>query len=300
MKRRIPLILLFSLSILIANFAQVTEESKSMKLGEHNALVIKVDNASKKIAEKVWKDMMKKYRGKTKKKRKEVQTTIEKVRLSAITGQESATVYSQIEEEEASTSNPEGYAAAEKLLEDYALEVRIAVVDEEFKSKERILESYQRDLQKLKKNNEDYHNTIKKSEKAIADSEEGLVANEENQELIEGQLDAVQSAFEVADDKLRVMLREASSKDEKKSVKKMIREEEGKVKEVEKTLKKAKREEKKLNRTIETSKDNIFQAEADIEKNVKDQERQVELIAEQQGVVDEVKGRLDKLKTYRK
>ncbi len=316
MKRRIPLILLFSLSILIANFAQVTEESKSMKLGEHNALVIKVDNASKKIAEKVWKDMMKKYRGKTKKKRKEVQTTIEKVRLSAITGQESATVYSQIEEEEgtvemslwvpgteeylSSTSNPEGYAAAEKLLEDYALEVRIAVVDEEFKSKERILESYQRDLQKLKKNNEDYHNTIKKSEKAIADSEEGLVANEENQELIEGQLDAVQSAFEVADDKLRVMLREASSKDEKKSVKKMIREEEGKVKEVEKTLKKAKREEKKLNRTIETSKDNIFQAEADIEKNVKDQERQVELIAEQQGVVDEVKGRLDKLKTYRK
>ena len=77
--------LLFSLSILIANFAQVTEESKSMKLGDHNALVIKVDNANKKTAEKVWKDMMKKYRGKTKKKRKEAQTTIEKVRLSAIT-----------------------------------------------------------------------------------------------------------------------------------------------------------------------------------------------------------------------
>ena len=316
MKRRISLMLLFSLSILIANFAQVTEESKSMKLGENNALVIKVDNANKKIAEKVWKDMVKKYRGKTKKKRKEAQTTIEKVRLSAVTGQESATIYSQIEEEEgaiemslwvpgaeeylSSTSNPEAYSAAEKLLEDYALEVRIAVVDEEFKSKERVLETYQKDLQKLKKNNEDYHKTIEKSEKAIADSEEGLIKNAENQEFIEDQLGVAEAVFETANEELRVLLREAESKDEKKSVKKMIKAEENKVKDVEKTLKKAKKEEKKLNKTIETSKDNIFQAEADIEKNVKDQERTGELIVEQQGIVDEVKGRLDKLKTYRK
>ncbi len=316
MKRRIPLILLFSLSIFIANFAQVSEESKSMKMGDHNALVIKVDNASKKTAEKVWKDMMKKYRGKTKKKRKETQMTTEKVRLSAITGVESGTLYSQIEEEDgsielslwvpgaeeylSSSSNIEAYRSAEKLLEDYALEVRIAVVDEEFKSKERMLESHQKDLKKLKKDNEDYHKTIKKSEKAIEDSEKGLEKNEENQELIQEQLDAAEAVFVVANDTLRTMLREASSKDEEKSIKKMIKAEEGKVKDVEKSLKKAKREEKKLYKTIETSKDNIHQAEEDIEKNLKDQERKEEQIAEHKGIVDEVKARLDKLKSYRK
>ena len=316
MKRRMHLVLLFSLSIFVANFAQVTEESKSMKLGDHNALVIKVDNASKKIAESVWKDMMKKYRGKTKKKRKEEQMTIEKVRLSAITGQESGTIYSQIEEEEgsiqlslwvpgaeeylSSSSNIEAYRAAEKLLEDYALEVRIAVVDEEFKSKERILETYQKDLTKLKKDNEGYHKTIKKSEQAIEDSEKGLVKNAENQERIKEELGVAEAVFDAADDRLREMLRNAETKDEKKSIKKLIKGEEGKVKDVEKSLKKAEREEKKMNKTIETSKDNIHQAELDIEKNVKDQERKVEVIAENQGIVDEVKARLDKLKTYRK
>ena len=316
MKRRMHLVLLFSLSIFVANFAQVTEESKSMKLGDHNALVIKVDNASKKIAESVWKDMMKKYRGKTKKKRKEEQMTIEKVRLSAITGQESGTIYSQIEEEEgsiqlslwvpgaeeylSSSSNIEAYRAAEKLLEDYALEVRIAVVDEEFKSKERILETYQKDLTKLKKDNEGYHKTIKKSEQAIEDSEKGLVKNAENQERIKEELGVAEAVFDAADDRLREMLRNAETKDEKKSIKKLIKGEEGKVKDVEKSLKKAEREEKKMNKTIETSKDNIHQAELDIEKNVKDQERKVEVIAENQGIVDEVKARLDKLKSYRK
>ena len=316
MKRRMHLVLLFSLSIFVANFAQVTEESKSMKLGDHNALVIKVDNATEKIAESVWKDMMKKYRGKTKKKRKEEQMTIEKVRLSAITGQESGTIYSQIEEEEgsiqlslwvpgaeeylSSSSNIEAYRAAEKLLEDYALEVRIAVVDEEFKSKERILETYQKDLTKLKKDNEGYHKTIKKSEEAIEDSEKGLVRNAESQERIKEELGVAEAVFDVADDRLREMLRNAETKDEKKSIKKLIKGEEGKVKDVEKSLKKAEREEKKMNKTIETSKDNIHQAELDIEKNVKDQERKVEVIAENQDIVDEVKARLDKLKSYRK
>ena len=316
MKRRMHLVLLFSLSIFVANFAQVTEESKSMKLGDHNALVIKVDNATEKIAESVWKDMIKKYRGKTKKKRKEEQMTIEKVRLSAITGQESGTIYSQIEEEEgsiqlslwvpgaeeylSSSSNIEAYRAAEKLLEDYALEVRIAVVDEEFKSKERILETYQKDLTKLKKDNEGYHKTIKKSEEAIEDSEKGLVRNAESQERIKEELGVAESVFDVADDRLREMLRNAETKDEKKSIKKLIKGEEGKVKDVEKSLKKAEREEKKMNKTIETSKDNIHQAELDIEKNVKDQERKVEVIAENQDIVDEVKARLDKLKSYRK
>ena len=315
MKRRIQFILFFSLAIATINIAQVTEESKPMKLGDNNALVIEVTDADDKIAEKVWKDLMKKYRGKTKKKRKETEFTTEKVRLSAITGQESATIYSKIEEEDgtvtftlwvpgeeeylSSSSDPTAYAAAEKLLEDYALEVRIAIVDEEFKSKERILESYQKDLKKLVSKNEDYHKTIKKSDNAIESSEKGLEQNAEDQQLIQEQFEAAEAVFTVANDTLRAMLREADSKDEEKNIKKMIKTEEGKVKSVEKMLKKLRKEEKKLHKTIENAKDAIYQAEEDIEKNEKDQERKQEQIEEQKGVVEEVKGRLDQLKKYR-
>lgn len=316
MKKNFLLIVGLFLSIATVSLAQVTEEAKEMKMGVNNALVIEVDNASKKTAEKVWKDMMKKYRGKTKKKRKEAQFTTEKVRLSSVTGMESGNLYAQIEEEDnvvsfslwvpngedylSSDSNPESYAAAEKLLEDYALEVRIAVVEEEFKSKARILESYQKDLKKLKKDNDDYHKTIKNSNKDIKDSEKGLVKNEEEQELTEEQLAAAEAVFEVANDTLRTMLRLADSKDEQKSIKKMIKNEEGKVKDVEKKLKKFKKQEKKMYKTIEDSKDNIHRAEEDIVKNEKDQERKEEQIAEQQGIVNEVQGRLDKLISYRK
>lgn len=317
MKKYILLIIGLFLFNMTNSFAQVTEEEKSMQLGTHNALVIEVDNASKKIAEQEWKEIMKKYRGRTKKKRKEEQWTTDKLRFATITGQESGKVYAQIEESEenvvalslwvpngegyvSSTDSPEAYEAAEKLLEDYALEVRIAVVEEEFGSKARILESYQKDLKKLKRDNDKYHKTIKDSEKAIKSSKKGLVDNEANQEKVVDELGAAEAIFEVANDTLRSMLRLAETKDEKKSIKKMIKTEEGKVKDVEKRLKKLRREEKKMYKTIEDSKDKIHQAEQDIVKNENDQERKNQQIQEQQAIVDEVQGRLDKLKSYRK
>ena len=319
MKRRMQSIVLFLLLIGTVSYAQVTEEVKEMKAGTNNALVIEIAETSKKTAEGVWKSMMKKYRGKTKKKRKDKQWTTDKVKLSTITGQETGKLYAQIDENEddenliefslwvpngegyvSSSTTPEAFEAAEKLLEDYALEVRIASVDEEFKSKERILESYKKDLKKLKKDNDDYHKTIKNSEKAIKNAEKGLVKNEEDQEVAVQQIDAAEAVFEVANDTLRTMLREATSKDEEKSIKKMIKSEEGKVKDAEKRAKKLKKEEKKMYKTIEDSKDKIHRAEENIIKNEKDQERKEEQIAEQQGIVDEVKARLDQLKSYRK
>jgi len=307
------------LSIVSFSFAQVTEEVKDMLTGSNNALVVEIAETNKKVAEDVWKDMLKKYRGKTRKKRKQKQWTTSKFRMSSITGKESGMIYSQLEEVEdeenvvqlslwvpgeeeyvSSTSDPEAYAAAEKLLEDYALEVRIATVDQEFKSKNRILEAHKKDLKNLKKDNDDYHKTIKNAEKTIKDSEKGLKKNEENQDLTENRLDNVKAVFEVANDTLQTMRRDATDKDEEKSIKKMIKKEEDKVKDVEKELKKSKKEEKKLYKAIEDAKDKIHKAEEDIVKNEKDQERKEEEIAEHQGIVDEVNDRLKQLKSYRK
>jgi len=319
MKRRMQSIVFLLLCIVSFSFAQVTEESKEMLTGTNNALVVEIAETNKKVAEDVWKSMLKKYRGKTKKKRKQKQWTTSKFRMSSVTGQESGIIYSQLEEVEdeenvvqlslwvpgeeeyvSSTSDPEAYAAAEKLLEDYALEVRIATVEQEFKSKNRILEAHKKDLKKLKKDNDDYHKAIKNSKKTIKDSEKGLEKNEENQDLTEDRLDNVKAVFEVANDTLQTMRRDATDKDEEKSIKKMIKKEEDKVKDVEKDLKKLNKEEKKLYKAIEDSKDKIHQAEEDIVKNEKDQERKEEEIAEHQEIVDEVEARLKQLKSYRK
>jgi len=319
MKIRMQSIAFLLLSIVSFSFAQVTEEVKDMLTGSNNALVVEIAETNKKVAEDVWKDMLKKYRGKTKKKRKQKQWTTSKIRMSSVTGKESGIIYSELEEVEdeenvvqlslwvpgeeeyvSSTSDPEAYAAAEKLLEDYALEVRIATVEQEFNSKNRILEAHKKDLKKLKKDNDDYHKTIKNSNNTIKDSEKGLEKNEKNQDSTEDQLGNVKAVFEVANDTLQTMRRMATDKDEEKSIKKMIKKEEDKVKDVEKDLKKLNKEEKKLYKAIENSKDKIHQAEEDIVKNEKDQERKEEEIAEHQGIVDEVEARLEQLKKYRK
>ena len=314
MKKGLQLIILFLISTVTLSLAQVSEEEKAMSMGINNAIIVEIPETNEKMAEKVWKDFMKEY-GKTKRNRKSDEWTTEDASISAFNDSEPVNIYAQIQGGDdyvelamwvpltegflSSSSHPEAYRAAEKMLNDYALEVKIETVKEELEEEEKTLSKLERDLKKLKKDNEDYHETIRDSERAIEKAEKDLVQNKEDQEKALINLRAAEDVFEEESDSLNMLLREATTKDEEKALKKQLKAEQKKVKSAKSKRKKEEKEEDKLYRTIDSSKKKIEKAKNDIVANEKDQREKEREIEKQIGVVKGVKERLNKLYSYR-
>jgi len=314
MKKQFQLIILLLISTITISLAQVSEEEKAMSQGVNNAIVVNIPNTTTKIAEKVWKNFAKQFKGKTKRNRKAEEWKTSGGKVSGI-GEDGLTVYAQIQSESddvelsmwipmsdgylSSTDYKDEFEEAEKLLNDYALEVKIETVKQELNGEEKNLSKLEKDLKKLKKDNEGYHKDIKNAEKAIDDSEKALITNEEDQKEAVKNVRLAEDLFDVEKDSLDVLLANATSKGEKKTIKKSIRGEERKVKDAKSVQKKAEKEEKKLKKTIENSKKTIKESKEKIITNEKDQETKVREIATQENVVKEVEKRLKRLYDYK-
>jgi len=309
MKKKFQLVLILLVSIITISVAQVSEEEKAMSQGINNALVVNIPNTTTKIAERVWKNYAKQFSGKTKRNRKSEEWTTKGGKIEGIAN-EDLTVYAQIQSNNEdvelsmwvpmndgylSSEYKEEYEEATKMLDEFALEVRIETVKESLKTAERILEKSEKDLSKLKKDNDGYHKDIEDAEKRIENSEESLVTNEEDQKIAVQNVRDAEDFFALEKDKLEEILAEADTKDEQKSVKKMIKTEEKKVKAAKSELKKEEREEKKLRKTIVNAKKTIKESEAKIETNITDQENKVKNIDDQKIVVEEIEEKLKEL-----
>lgn len=315
MKKKFQLVCLLLISVLTLTFAQVSEEEKAMSQGIHNAVVVNIPTTTTKIAEKVWKNYAKQFKGKTKKNRKAEEWKTSGGQIAGIGGTESLTIYTQVQSNNedvelslwipmpqgylSSTDHPDAYKEAEKILNEYALEVRIETVKQELNGEEKALSKLEKDLKKLKKDNEDYHKDIKNAEKAIDDSEKGLVQNAEDQQVAVKNVRIAEDFFTIQKDSLEELLSNVTSKGEKKTLKKTMRGEEKKVKVAKSLKKKEEKEENKLRKTIENSKKTIKESREKIATNEVDQENKVKAIAKQKGVVEEVERRLKRLYDYK-
>ena len=315
MKKKFQLVCLLLVSMLTLTFAQVSEEEKAMSQGIHNAVVVNIPTTTTKIAEKVWKNYTKQFKGKTKKDRKTEEWKTNGGQIAGIGGTESLTIYTQVQSNNedvelslwipmsesylSSVDHPDAYKEAEKILNEYALEVRIETVKEELNGEEKTLAKAEKDLKKLKKDNEEYHKDIKNAEREIEDSEKGLVQNAEDQQAAVKSVRIAEDFFAIQRDSLEEMLANVTSKGEKKTVKKSMRMEEKKVKEVKSVQRKEEKEEKKLRKTIENAKKTIKDSKQKITTNEVDQENKVKEITKQKSVVEEVAGRLKRLYDYK-
>jgi len=310
MKRKFQLVLILLISIITITIAQVSEEEKAMSQGINNALVVTIPSTASKTAERVWKNYAKQFKGKTKRNRKAEEWKTTGGKISGIDN-DKLTIYAKMEDTSegvelsmwipmsegylSSTDYEEEYEAASKMLDDYALEVRIETVKGELEREEKALAKSEKDLEKLKKDNEGYHKDIENAESRIDDSEEGLITNKEDQKIAVQNVRDAEDFFADQEDKLQEALADAASKDEKKSVKKLIRTEEKKVKSAKSEQKKEEKEEKKLRKTIANAKKTITESEEKIVTNVSDQERKVEEIEKKKELVAEVEQKLKEL-----
>lgn len=175
----------------------ISQADENMAKGIRPALVLIIESADDKLVEKVWKDFMKDYDGKTKRAKggngEDLTSGAEIVGINgvnlldiyskAVSGSAGNTeffVWFDLGGDEFLESNrPNQYAEAERLLLKFAHEVKIEMTRIELNDAEKKLRSLDSDLSRLERQNEGYHRDIEQAEKRIEEAKQNIVKNEE-------------------------------------------------------------------------------------------------------------------------
>ena len=188
--------------------SKVTEGNQSMNLGVHNAYTVILPNTDDKTVEKMWKDLMKEYDGKTKSVKKADEQLTENVRISAISGSGALSVYSLVKEQGDDVAltawfdmgsgtflNSKDYASssreAESLLQKFSVDVKREMVKRELEEEQKNLKKLEGQLERLVKQKDGLEKDIENYKKRIKEAEDDIVKNiaeqENAQKMIEEQ-----------------------------------------------------------------------------------------------------------------
>lgn len=197
----------------LSHAANVTEGVQSMNLGLQNAFTAVLPDTDEKTVNKMWKELMKDYDGKTKSVKKADESLTENVRISAISGSGSISVYSLVKKDDEDVVltvwfdmgngaflNSRDYAStsreAEALLKKFSVDVKREMVKRELEDQEKELKKFETQLERLAKQKEslerdieNYKNKIKEAENNI---EKNISEQKDAQKMIEDQKNAVQ------------------------------------------------------------------------------------------------------------
>ena len=194
MKRFQILTLLLTFSVL--SFAQISETTRSMSLGNNNGCSLLLKKTDKKEVVKSWGKFMKDFKGKTKYDKKKDETITDDAEIkemSSNTVDVYATFVDQGDDTEmfvwfdlggaflSSSTHPERYPFAEKMINDFAMTVSTAMIEEELKENEKMLKNMEGDLKDAKKDQKNHEDDIAKFEKKIEEAKEGIKKSIENQ-----------------------------------------------------------------------------------------------------------------------
>ncbi len=175
-----------------SNAQDIQPQNRTMSMGSHPGYYVDIEGAEKKNVEKLWKDYLKEYSKKVKKKKREYYT--EQARIPIVNGSAELTVYSEIEEGRDLTTlytwvdlgggvfmNEEDHGRQVdgffQFLEDFYLIVEKDVIKRELEQQEKSLEKLNKEMKKLVDKNEDYHNEIAKAQEKIRKAEENIERN---------------------------------------------------------------------------------------------------------------------------
>ncbi len=191
--------------------AQIKEGSASMSQGSNNAFTIELRKTEAKEVEKAWIKYLKDFDGKVKKAKKSPEVFADNSEIKAMSSN-TVDIYSTAKQSGENTTltvwfdlggaylnssmHGDKVAVAEKILNEFALSVSRASIEEDLKEQEKILKKLNGDMKDLKKDKEDYEDEIAKCEKKIAEAKEGIKENAGAQETktkeIEAQAEVVE------------------------------------------------------------------------------------------------------------
>lgn len=194
--KKVTLLLTFMTFSIVAMFAQVREGSASMSKGSENAFSLELRSTNQKDVEKAWEKYIKGYKGKVKKDKKSGELFSDDSQIKDLSSN-TVDVYATIVPSGDNTIltvwydmggaflNSEMHGdkvpLAEKMLNDFALSVSTAQVEEQLKEEEKILKDLEKDQKGLEKDKSSLEDDIKKFEQKIVEAKEAIVSNLENQ-----------------------------------------------------------------------------------------------------------------------
>ena len=177
--------------------SKVYESEENMVNGSENALIVVLEVTSEKLVERTWKDYMKDYDGKTKGAKGGKEDVTTGASIVGIGGVAPLTIYSRtsknmdgyvelltwfdLGDEYLSSSRRQNYEEAEKMLLKFAHEVKMEGTKQELEDAEKKLKSFENEMDKLQRQNNNYHKEIAEAEKKIEIAKENIVKNEEQQ-----------------------------------------------------------------------------------------------------------------------
>ena len=190
LKLIIPAILLMLASQISAQ--DINNHRRTMSMGVQEGFYVDLENAEKKNVEKLWKEYLKDYSKKVKKKKDEYYT--EEGNIPLVNGSAQLTLYSQLDEGRNVTTlytwvdlgggvfmNEEDHATQVKgmnqFLKDFYMIVEKDVIKRELEEEEKMLEKLTKELSKLQDKNEDYQKEIIKAQEKIRKAEENIEKN---------------------------------------------------------------------------------------------------------------------------
>lgn len=200
--------------------SQVMERSEAMSMGANTALVVQFEGVSDKVVNEAWENFIKKhYDNKAAWQRKQKEWFSDNVNIPAIGGATPVDLHASAQGKENakfalwvnlgnsflnSRDNYDQYKEAEKLVENFALEVQKEKTQMDLEGQEKQLKQLEKDLERLQSANERYHSDIEKAKEAIKKAEENISQNEKDQEVarqkIENQKQVVENVKKKMDE----------------------------------------------------------------------------------------------------
>ena len=215
MKNVFLLLVLFALSL--STQAQVSEESRVMALGSQPALIVVLPGADTKFADAEWKEYMKTY-GKLARVKQAKESWVEGAQILDIGGVNRLNVYNLSETSAegakmivwidmgggfiSSVGFPKEYAESVKFLQNFAHKVKVDQIALDLDSQQKTLSKYQGNLTKLQRENENLHKIIEDSQKRIAQAEQDILKNLQEQEAASKEIESQKTTVDAVQKKL--------------------------------------------------------------------------------------------------
>ena len=198
--------------------AQISEESRSMSQGVNNALVFELVNTNEKLVSKLWRDYMRDFDGKPKRVKGYDEMLSDDADIPGIGAGNTVDVYALIEESGEdvilttwfdlggaylnSATHGDRYVEGEKFLMRFGLYVTKEMIKLELEAEKERLSELEKDLDKLKRDNERLHDIIADAERQIEEAKAGIEVNLQEQDGKTKDIDAQHKVVEQVKAKL--------------------------------------------------------------------------------------------------
>ena len=204
-----------------ATISLIREGERPMSQGSKNALSVDLYKTTTKFTEKLWKDYVKQFKGDTKKDRKTEEWFTDNATIGTIGGANTVDLYAKFTENNDATTlgmwidlggayvgskeYSDKYAAAEKILSDFALTVQREQTKEQLNNQSDILKKLEREQRNLEKDNKNLHDDIENWKKRIAKAEADIETNIKNQIDAKAKIEVQTKLVEEVQKKLKSM-----------------------------------------------------------------------------------------------